>query len=195
MKYYDGVTDEDRPYNGGSYVKENGYGHEQYNFSPVLLDGYDQPVCLGFVETKTTSGDVRNELHVEKIRDCVQATNDDQASGVLVVWCATTDTNQTSVVGWFGNATVYRNCEEAEIEEREEVQSYNVLALASDCVLLPQKFRHKHEWEVPVAKKDKFGFGQSLVWYASEEKSSYYVSKLFQTIESYEGDNWLDRLL
>jgi len=193
MKYYDGATDDDIPYNGGSYVKENGYGHEQYNFSPVLLDGYDQPVCLGFVETKTTYGDVRNTLHVEKINGCEQATREEHVSGVLVVWCATTDTNQTSVVGWYTNATVYRTCEVAEIEGRDEDQSYNVLALKSNCVLLPSKYRHQHKWEAPVARKDKFGFGQSLVWYATEEKSAYYVSNLIKSIESYEGENLLDR--
>jgi len=195
MKYYDGATGEDIPYNGGSYVKENGSGHEQYNFSPVILDGYNQPVCLGFVETKTTFGDVRNMLHVEKIRDCEQAINDDQVSGVLVVWCATTDTNQTSVVGWYSNATVYRTYKVAEIKGRDEDQSYNVLAIKSDCVLLPPKYRHQHKWEAPVARRDMFGFGQSLVWYASEEKSDYYISKLIESVETYQGENLLDRFV
>ena len=31
MKYYKGHCDEDVPVNGGKYVAEHGYGHEEYN--------------------------------------------------------------------------------------------------------------------------------------------------------------------
>ena len=32
MKNYQGVTDEDKPRDGGSYVTENGIAYESYNF-------------------------------------------------------------------------------------------------------------------------------------------------------------------
>ena len=34
MKNYRGITDEDQPYNGGSFVKENNDAMEQINFLP-----------------------------------------------------------------------------------------------------------------------------------------------------------------
>ena len=39
MKYYKGHCDEDVPVNGGKYVAEHGYGHEEYNFTPILVQG------------------------------------------------------------------------------------------------------------------------------------------------------------
>ena len=59
----------DRPVGGGSWVSENGYGHEMYNFKPekLTIDGKEDEYCLGFFETKSTNGQ-SNNLHIEKIR-------------------------------------------------------------------------------------------------------------------------------
>ena len=76
MKYYKGASRNDIPYNGGSFVKENGYGHEEYNFlvRDIPADWIDDSgtvtegeYCLGFVETKSTNSSKSNQLHVEKI--------------------------------------------------------------------------------------------------------------------------------
>ena len=45
MKYYKGASQKDVPYNGGSYVNENGFGNEQYNFAAVQLDD-GQDYCV-----------------------------------------------------------------------------------------------------------------------------------------------------
>ena len=115
MKYYKGASQRDVPYNGGSYVNENGFGHEQYNFAPVQLDD-GQYCCLGFVETKTTLKSKRNDLHIEKISGCELLKKEGSVDGVLVIWCATTDLNETSIVGWYKDATVYRTYQNAEFE-------------------------------------------------------------------------------
>lgn len=39
MKYYKGHCDADVPLNGGTYVQEHGYGHEEFNFLPWLMEG------------------------------------------------------------------------------------------------------------------------------------------------------------
>ena len=39
MKYYQGITDQDSPVNGGSYVNDTGLAHECYNFEPLVQDG------------------------------------------------------------------------------------------------------------------------------------------------------------
>ena len=38
MKFYKGITDTDKPVNGGSYVKDTNYAHECYNFDSVILE-------------------------------------------------------------------------------------------------------------------------------------------------------------
>ena len=43
MKQYRGVTDDDKPMNGGKYIEENGDGGEVYNFKPCNRK------CYGYV--------------------------------------------------------------------------------------------------------------------------------------------------
>lgn len=190
MKYYKGVNENDVPHNGGSFVDENGYGHEEYNFAPEELpDG--KVYCLGFVETKSHAGVESNDLHIEKISGCELLKNEESVDGVLVVWCATTDLNETSVVGWYKNATVYRRYRDMELDSGY-IQSYNILAFKDDCVLLPRGERHRHIWAVPVARKRGFAFGQSMLWYASEANAKKYLSDLVRSIEEYDGENMID---
>ena len=54
MKNYRGITDEDQPYNGGSFVKENNDAMEQKNFLPI------NGKCYGFVMH-------RGQLHIERL--------------------------------------------------------------------------------------------------------------------------------
>ncbi|MFV0351033.1 MAG: hypothetical protein ACK5JF_01810 [Oscillospiraceae bacterium] len=195
MKYYKGAGPNDMPYNGGSFVNKNGYGYEEYNFFTrkfakewVDVSGTIQPgeYYLGHVETKSTYASKRNQLHVEKIRGFNDTyKNQPSVSGVTVIWCATTDLNETSVVGWYKNATVYREYQTIGIEDGTQ-RTYNVLAHAADCVLLPQGVRHKYIWKIPLKKHTKvFGFGQSMLWYAQEEEALSYLQHLTDSIDNY----------
>ena len=189
MDYYKGACENDVPYNGGKFVDENGYGNEQYNFDPVVID--NDEYLLGFVETKSTSRGKSNELHIEKINGCDSLNKDNKVENVLVVWCATTNYNETSVVGWYKNATVYRNYQILEFDDGY-IQDYNIIAKKEDCVLLPRGERHRSTWNVLTARKNKVGFGHSLIWYAREEKAQNFINKLKNSIEEYDGENWLD---
>ncbi|MBS7306108.1 MAG: hypothetical protein KIG39_05545 [Lachnospiraceae bacterium] len=192
MKYYKGVRKNfDEPRNGGSFVIENGYGHEEHNFNPTVIDG--EEYCLGFVETKTTSAQKQNELHIEKISGCELLKKDECVDDVLVVWCATEINNVTSVVGWYKHATVYRNYCFEELEDRE--QYFNIIAKKEDCTLIPFYKRNWHGWCAPVAKVRKFGFGQSMIWYASEEKAQNYINQLCKYIDEYDGENAMDEII
>lgn len=191
MKYYKGAGEKDIPINGGSYVDENGFGHEQYNYAPVESDE-DGMYCLGFVETKTTSNSKRNDLHVEKIAGCELLKKEDFAENVLVVWCATTLYKETSIMGWYNNATVYRTYQGCEFANGE-IRDYNVIAKKEDCVLLPEGVRRKHIGDVPTAKKRTYGFGQSMIWYATEEKAKDYIQAIAELINQYDGENWIDK--
>ena len=72
MDYYKGIVQgKDEPQNGGSYVRETLDAHEKYNFEAVSLtreSGYPEgEYCLGFVETKSTNNESKNQLRIEKI--------------------------------------------------------------------------------------------------------------------------------
>jgi len=94
MKYYNGITEEDKPINGGAYIKENENGGEVYNFRDY--NGY----CYGFVKL---NGDMALEKHYEGV-----TSNQPYVEDVLVIWVATNKDNETRIVGWYKNATVYR---------------------------------------------------------------------------------------
>ena len=190
MKYYKGVVaGKDEPFNGGSYVDENGEGHEQYNFDPVNFE--DGEFCLGFFETKSNRGK-RNQFHIENIQGCEAYKDEESIDDVLVVWCATTMLNETSIVGWYKHATVFRHYQEAEFETGY-IQSYNILAESKDCVLLPEADRHMFKWNAPVAKKKTYGFGQSMVWYCDEDNAQDYINCIAKQINEYDGENWLNK--
>ncbi|MDU6339838.1 MAG: hypothetical protein E6583_00740 [Clostridium sp.] len=199
MKEYRGVTDNDTPVNGGSYVDDTNNAHEAYNFDKITFDDDNKkvPYCLGFFETKCTNGESRNQLHIEKIDDNVDE-NIEAIDDVLVVWCAKGETNDfTSVVGWYKNATVYRYYQELEFSNGF-IQDYNVLAKAKDCILLPLNVRSRRTmWWVPrVAKKNgpSYGFGQANVWFANEKNNKAkndYINKLVNQIKNYNGENYM----
>lgn len=190
MKYYKGACDNDIPFNGGEYVKENGKGHEEYNFDPVFLDD-DNSYCLGFVETKSNRGK-RNQFHIENISGCSLAKYEESVDDVLVVWCATTDRNVISVVGWYKNATVYRYYNNTTVYRSDKKkncsQDYNVIAKTKDCVLLPYSARYSMCWRIP-------GFGQSMIWYANDDNANNLIKELKLSIDNYNGENNVDKHL
>ena len=187
MKNYRGVTEHDIPVNGGSYIKENGTGHEEYNFEPININGYEKPVCLGFFYTKSNNGKV-NQLHIEKISGCGLMKHEDMVDDVLVVWCATTPDNMPVVVGWYKHATVYRYYQECEFDTGY-LQNYNVISDAENCVLLPSSLRRNSKWHAATARIDGFGFGQAMQWYAEDPKAAEYIKRLVENIENYDGNS------
>ena len=63
--------------------------------------------------------------------------NEECVDDVLVIYCAKHPTyNFTTVVGWYNHADVYRHYQNVEFNG-DYVQSYNAIAKAKDCVLLP----------------------------------------------------------
>lgn len=202
LDYYKGIyKGVDEPVGGGDYVKKTGNAHEKYNFEVVEIDNDSEQYCLGFVETKKTKTN-RNQLHIEKINGCELAVNEDQVEEVLVIYCAKHPAhNFTTVVGWYKHATVYRYYQEmgfpsSEPDETEiYIQNYNALAKAKDCVLLPRRERSLYsKWSVPRRTSGAaYGFGQSNIWFASEENDllDKFLKTLVSQINDYDGVNWL----
>ncbi|MGL5151272.1 MAG: hypothetical protein ACRC7N_11945 [Clostridium sp.] len=199
MKRYEGVSKDDVPQNGGRWVDENQSANEEFNFRPISIEGEDEDYYFGSVETKSTNGKESNQLHIEKINGSNISINTESINEVLVVWCAKSDCNDfTSIVGWYKDATVYRDYLTLELKDEDE-QVYNVEAKAKDCVLLPLRLRNRRTmWYVPrKGKKNSpsYGFGQSNVWYANDFESNVhlksYLEKIIDQIDNYSDENML----
>jgi hypothetical protein len=201
MKYYRGTSDEDIPINGGSYVDKNHRANEELNFAPFIIDGEDgepRTVVLGSFETKATNGATSNQVHIEKIKDCAALAKEDYANDVLVIWCATSPSGESRVVGWYKNATICRwydsipiDCEDGTSFNRV----YNIAALASDAVLLPENKRNRHIWKAP-RKNSKtgtpYGFFRANVWYGLEDKAQEFIKRLVDNIYAYDEENAME---
>lgn len=191
MDHYEGISDDDKPQFGGSYVVETGRANEEYNFWPIEIN--NSLSYLGSFETKHTSGKNNNTCHIEKIRECSHMKDEEYAEDILVVWCAKHSSGSTRVVGWYVNARVYRNYQSMDLFIENEFvgeRTYNITALTKDCTLLPANDR---KFRVPrkVGKyKIPHGFGSSNVWYASEETANNFVNDVIKYIQDYNGDNW-----
>lgn len=180
MENYRGLNGHDRIQGGGSYVKENGMGHEICNFVPDehgYLYGYVQPTA----ET----------INLKRL----DADNDGvSVSGVTVVWVATHQTQKGSlgskIVGWYHNATVFSEFQPFKpipaIHKENGLSRYIIKAPADQAVLLSIDARVMN---VPRAQEQKGFFGQSNVWYADTENVQDFVQKVSQYIAEYNSNN------
>lgn len=198
MKYYRGITDSDKPYNGGAFVKDTGYAHECYNFDAVSFNGMDQEYCLGFCQLPGHSKNGKDiELHIENIPGCKLMKNEEKIEDAIVVFCSKSyNSKNMRVVGFYKNATIFREQQACGFGE-DYVQFYSFLAKKEDCVLLPFRERHSQsKWYVPSSGKNgsDFGFGRSNIWYAGNshnQKEIEYVNRMIESIEQYDGENWM----
>lgn len=173
MEHYDIEVVEETPKHGGQYVIDTGDALEKYNFH-VCDDGK----CRGFVETKYRdsykSGKQPNSIRIENINPLFKSKS--SIDGVTVVFCAHSDIERkTVIVGWYNNATVFRN------RDKYNGRDYNLMCDKKDAYILDTNNR---TFIVPRATQSDFGFGQANVWYAKEEKASEYVKSVLCYINS-----------
>lgn len=202
MKLYKGVSPNDMPVNGGSYVKQTQTANEEFNFLP-LEDENGDFYCYGSVETKSKEGRVPNELHIEKIVGIDSLYKDEESiDDVLVVFCARPDRgaekSDSNIVGWYEHATVYRNYQFVTLcSEDGEERAYNILTKKENAVLLPVALRCRRTlWLAPRANEQSYGFGRANVWYpciSNSDSAHYYISKIVKQIKDYDEDNWIDK--
>lgn len=199
MNYYKGITDNDQPENGGAFVRDTNQAHECYNFEAVKFDDGKEE-CLGFVQLLGNSKSNELQIKIENIVGCEDFKNEEYVEGVTIVWCAKAKRSKNiRVVGFYKNATVFRHYKEQDFSDGY-VQFYNFVADKKDCVLLPYHERFNNgDWYVPTSHKNNynFGFGRSSIWYAGskteDEKEIEYVEKMINSIENYNGENWIDK--
>lgn len=155
MKEYKGVTSDDIPVHGGKYIENHGYGSEVYNFQPFRGRMY------GFVEAGW-----KPKLRCIDITKLGASKWDQSVPGILVVWVARhPHSPRTLLVGWYKNATVYRERQKPpEGSNRKlpdgEDASYFAEADEQNCYLMPADRR---DFSIPRGKE---GLGQKNIWYA-----------------------------
>lgn len=194
MKYYQGITESDKPLNGGSYVNETGYAHECYNFAPVMRDGENHEKCLGWF--RMMGGRGAGQLHIENIVGCGALKEEGSVDGVIVVFVSKAERAQNMrAVGFYKNAKVYRTPQYDDIYDQE----FMFEARKEDCVVLPYSVRFSNNaWYVPnnSSKYAEFGFGRSNVWYAggkgASRKELDYVERMIKSVDDYAGANWIN---
>ncbi len=136
MKKYEGQTLQDVVYNGGKFVKENGFGHEVCNFLECK-DGY----CYGYVQPHVDYETINISKHFEVSK------TDERIDNVLVVWCATRPEGGRCIVGWYKHATVYRYLESiplnvlTDIHKKNGVKSFYTYTKGSNVTLLEENQR------------------------------------------------------
>jgi 5-methylcytosine-specific restriction enzyme A len=179
MKHYQGMKG-DTIRSGANFVAINKFGYEMYNFLPY--DGY----VYGFVQPTGTGDFTQRTIRIERLG---AHRSSDSVNNVLVAWVAPHISGGVYLVGWYRNATVYRNYQEMPNGSGRNFQhikvGYFARARESDSVLLPEDGR---TLPVPKASGEFGGLGQSLVWYADTRKRNdvFFRQNLFDFIESHE---------
>jgi hypothetical protein len=180
MRFYEGLSDDDQIHGGGAFVREHGYGHEMFNFLPFngRYYGYVRPTGGG-ADTEFVDG---AGIKLERI--VAEAKLDRELPGVLAVWVSSPPEGGTFIVGWYRNATIYREHQSppngSNRTYKGEQFGYYVSADANDVRRLEATARN-----FPVPYHQKGGIGQSNVWYANEpEQHQAFRLEVLRYVES-----------
>ena len=152
MKNYRGVTEDDKPVNGGKYVVENGTAYECYNFFPV------NHFCYGYFQH------VGQQLNLERVDKI--AENADAVQDVTIIWVA-----NRKIVGWYEHAEIFRywqSFNEPTFDSNHVDLDHWCKAREENVFLIPPENRN---FDIPTAAKNGAGkgMGQSNIWYADTD--------------------------
>ena len=153
MTKYQGINGQDPRVIGGGSYNESADGAEMFNFLPY------NGVQYGFVEPHSLT------IRIERLG---ASPDDAQISGLLVIWCAPAAGGGTRIVGWYKNATVYKEMQDPPNDPRRihKARSYGfhfAMCAEVDSVLLPVEDR---VFVIPRGGRGEFG--QSNVWFAGD---------------------------
>ena len=163
MEAYEGNRKSDQISGGGSFVAEEGTGHEVCNFHSYKnhVYGYVQP-SRG--KRSASAGSIR----LESIVNGDVTASDQAVENVFVIWTATRPEGGSVVVGWYKNATIFREYQYFKsvpsLHKRNGLEGYRIQAKSADAKLLPIDER-----SIQVPRKTKGGMGQSNVWYGDSQ--------------------------
>lgn len=168
MTDYHGATDEDYPLKGGKH-NDDYIGHEACNFEPIddFLYGYVQ-ITDGKTINIGNLGAVAEDAFIENI---------------TVVWIAPApDSSGLVVVGWYKDATVYRDYEAipnpSQLHRKDNILYYNIKTSVQNSHLLPPSER------TLVLGRGKGWPGQFPLWYALQPENKKFTDKVRNLINS-----------
>jgi hypothetical protein len=164
MKYFD-ARDDDPPHGNHGWVTAGNIPHERKNFLPMEDGRY-----LGFVQVKGA------KINIDRLG---ADRDDDHVSGITVIWCAQhIDGRGIVVTGWYRNATVYRELQEAPKQwiHTDGVSSFRIAAPIADSQLVDASLRD-FVVQPTGTPKSKGVFGMSDLAYV-EERDSNLVGRL-----------------
>ena len=160
MKEYRGVTEDDIPAGAGSYVEENDDGGEVYNFYPVNGKVY------GYARVQSAKSIRIERLGVNK--------HDEKIDNITIVFFAKNKLlGGQYVVGYYKNATLYRNVQRVSKNLRNGYVWYNCITDQKNAVLIEPQQRTNAIFQIP-----EDGPGQSNVWYVQEYHNSGFLEKI-----------------
>lgn len=165
MKYYRGLTEEDKPSKGGRYVTETGMAYECYNFQPC------NHFCYGYFQHVGRQLDLKRVDRVGKKTEVLH--------NITVVWVA-----NRKIIGMYDNADIFRYLQSFRepLFDKDHVDwEYWTKTREENVYLIPIEER---TFEIPSASKlgPGKGMGQAPVWYADTE----WAQKIFlPTVEEY----------
>lgn len=171
MERYKGLLGNDREIRGGgSYVEEYGYGHEIFNFKKIggKVYGYAQPSGYNNLQRLGASED------------------DEFIDGILVIFTATHKDGGTYIVGWYKNATFFKDYQNTNLKERKfrnEYIGYYAVTDADNATLLSIDERFSFPL---IPRRVKGGMGQSNVWYADSTEMEGFKKEVLRHIKRYE---------
>ena len=185
MKSYKGINEDDAPSYGGEHSRKSKEGTEGVNFRDY------NGKCYGFFELK---GSINLEKYFE------EATAE-QASveKVLVIWVAANQKSETKIVGWYTDATLFREVQAIESYFFPEFSRYyRIEALSKNCHLLSEsdrdypvdlnglaqfaaKIQHSNAWYYDDTKQEATGLPQ-LREYIEENQGSFLQTYLSEEL-------------
>lgn len=183
MTSYDGIADDDIK-NGGAYIKEHGFGGEVYNFRN------DNGNVYGYAQMRS------NKLNIDRVSN--NKINNDYIKNVTCVFVARHPEGGRKIVGWYENATLYRNFQmDEKLNRKDHTGLYNTeknvtnvgyyaVAKYENSVLLLEDER-LFAPDIPSGVKG--GFGQSQVWYADSDLGLKVQSDVLDFIKQYSYKN------
>lgn len=173
MKNYKGITQDDKPVGGGSFVASHKFGHEIFNFKPY--NGY----CYGYAQPRGDTIDIKRiEMNIKRIG---ADKEDESIDNVFAIWVS-----RSRIIGWYKNATVFRKHQLAPPGSgrfyKDAEIGYFVKAKESDCRLL---LVDERTFLIPRRKKG--WMGQANIWYADQPQNSRFRQDVLDFIK--EGKN------
>jgi hypothetical protein len=160
MDRYQGMDDGTTIVGGGAYVDERGFGHEIFNFQPFEGRVY------GYVQPPRGRKPLWEEARID-LRRLGAPADAHSVPGILCIWVAPSPGGGAVVVGWYRNATVYREWQpppphsERRHDGADADCGYYVAARADDAVRLDPQDR-----DFFLPKRGAGGLGQANILYA-----------------------------